>query len=129
MRVLAVDDDPDLLKLISILLSARGHAVETRTSGFGVVNILAGRDGPQPQVCILDNFMPEISGLAILSLIVATPSACNIPIIFHSAQASLREEVLNSGHKNILFLLKSRMSTLASIVSYYNETGHFPTEQ
>lgn len=58
-RVLLVDDDPDLRRLLSLLLGARGH--EVRTEGTGLEALEAAADF-RPQVVVLDLGLPDISG-------------------------------------------------------------------
>ena len=128
MKVLAVDDDPDLLKLLKLNLEAKGHTVETRTTGLGVVNLLAGWDdeSERPDICVLDNYMPEISGMAILNLTARTAAARSVPIIFHSADATLGDDVIGSGHPNVRFIVKGHISAVVALVEHYAVNGSFP---
>lgn len=128
MNLLVVDDDTDILKLLRLSLEFHGHVVTTRNTGLGVVNILAGWDdgATTPDLCILDNFMPEISGLAILRLAARTASARHVPIIFHSAQSTLAEDVELSDHPNVRFLTKGHVSEVVALVQHYANHGTFP---
>lgn len=128
MNLLIVDDDTDILKLLQLNLESKGHVVTTRNTGLGVVNLLAGWDdeATPPDLCILDNFMPEISGLAILRLATRTASARHVPIIFHSAQSTLAEEVEQSDHPNVRFLTKGHISEVVALVQHFANHGTFP---
>lgn len=128
MNLLIVDDDVDLLKLLRLNLEAKGHTVTTRHCGLGVVNLLAGWDdgADRPDLCVLDNFMPEISGMAILNLAARTSSARHVPIIFHSANSNLAEEVAQSGHPNVRFVTKGHVSDVVALVEHYVANGSFP---
>lgn len=128
MNLLVVDDDVALLKLLKLNLEAKGHKVVTRSSGLGVVNLLAGWDdaGVTPDLCVLDNFMPEISGMAILNLAARTSSARYVPIIFHSANSNLAEDVAQSDHPNVRFVTKGHVSDVVALVEHYVANGSFP---
>ena len=58
--ILLVDDDPDLLKLISLRLSSAGYRVRTADSGEAALSSLAVA---RPGVVISDLRMPGIDGL------------------------------------------------------------------
>ena len=60
--VLLVDDDPDLLRLLSLRLSAAGYAVGTASSGE---DALANLDTLRPQVIVTDLQMGGMDGMAL----------------------------------------------------------------
>ena len=66
MKVLIVDDDADILRMIEKLLVHRGHEVSACSTPFGV-SALVIRE--QPDVVVLDMMMPGLSGAALAELI------------------------------------------------------------
>jgi CheY-like chemotaxis protein len=93
VRVLIVDDDRAQLTLLESAFRARGHDVECTERGITVVARLMRQraDGSRtPDVCILDNYLPEITGTALLQLAARTRGASHVPIVVHSADASVR---------------------------------------
>jgi two-component system NtrC family sensor kinase len=62
LRVLAVDDEPVLLELITDALSRDGHEVETASGGEEALERIEGRDF---DVLILDLKMPDMDGQAL----------------------------------------------------------------
>src|ERR1700674_4165235 len=64
--VLLVDDDPDLLKLISLRLTSAGYRVRTADSGETALAALAVA---RPAAVITDLKMPGIAGLALFDAI------------------------------------------------------------
>ncbi|MBP0004226.1 MAG: response regulator [Cyanobacteria bacterium SBC] len=76
--VLAIDDDPDTLDLISRRLSKEGFRVETANSGQ--VGLQMARQ-LQPDAIVLDILMDGMSGWAVLSALKADPSLAEIPAI------------------------------------------------
>jgi DNA-binding NtrC family response regulator len=64
MRVLVVDDEPDIVRELAVLLRRRGFAVNTAESVTGARQALA--DGPLPHAIVSDVRMPDGSGLELL---------------------------------------------------------------
>ncbi|MDB4965873.1 MAG: Response regulator [Myxococcales bacterium] len=66
MKILLVDDDPDILDMMSRMLVHRGHEVQTCATPFGVSATIV-RD--LPDIVVLDVMMPGLGGSALASLI------------------------------------------------------------
>jgi two-component system KDP operon response regulator KdpE len=92
-RVLIVDDEPQILRVMRASLSARGYDVATAPNGQGA---LAQIDLEMPDLIILDLMMPDLSGLEVCRLI--RQSSC-VPIIVLSAKGMESDKVsaLNMG--------------------------------
>ena len=82
-RVLVVDDDPDINRLVRARLSARGFAVETAASGEEALDRVAA--GP-PDLIFLDISMPGIDGLEVLARLRA--SGLDLAVIMMTAFGS-----------------------------------------
>jgi len=63
-RVLVVDDDGDLLNLMTMVLTRAGYQVEKALDGFNAVKILASQ--PSVSILVTDLMMPGMSGLELL---------------------------------------------------------------
>jgi CheY-like chemotaxis protein len=63
-RVLVVDDDPDINRLVRIRLTTRGFTVESATNGEEALAAIAV---DQPDLLFLDISMPGIGGLEVLA--------------------------------------------------------------
>jgi len=62
-KILLVDDDPDILDGLGMILEARGYQVVTAVNGVeGLANLKAGK----PDLMILDLLMPKMDGFAVL---------------------------------------------------------------
>lgn len=68
LRVLVVDDDPDINRLLQIRLRTRGYSVASAASGD---EALARMDEIQPDLILLDVSMPGASGLDVLAQVRA----------------------------------------------------------
>lgn len=68
--VLVVDDDPDIVKAITVLLGVRGYRVVTASDGnMG----LAAAERESPDVVIVDMMMPRTSGFLVLERLKHRP--------------------------------------------------------
>ena len=63
VRVLLVDDDPEQLAALALLLEDRGLSVETAQSGPEALGRIATHP---PDVLVVDAAMPEIGGLEVI---------------------------------------------------------------
>src|SRR5450755_3681945 len=86
--VLLVDDDPDLLKLISLRLTSAGYRVQTADSGETALAALAVS---RPAAVITDLKMPGIDGLALFDAIHRQHPA--LPVIILTAHGTIPEAV------------------------------------
>ena len=86
-RILAVDDERDILLLLQEALSTFGHEVIGAVSGAEAMDFL-GRE--QPDLMILDLRMPGTSGLELLEWVRSRGNT--VPIIVCSALSGLRDE-------------------------------------
>jgi two-component system response regulator GlrR len=87
-RILLVDDDPDLLKLLSIRLTSAGYHVELASSAEqALANIAVAR----PRVVITDLRMPGMDGMALFQhLHVKDPA---LPVILLTAHGTIPDAV------------------------------------
>ncbi|MGH2759146.1 MAG: response regulator transcription factor [Actinomycetota bacterium] len=83
-RVLVVDDDPQVLKLLRVNFELEGYDVLTATNGEEALD-LVGRDSPDAIVC--DVMMPGIDGLEVVRRLRAQPDTAGVPLVVVSAKA------------------------------------------
>lgn len=89
MKVLLVDDDEDIRRLVSLVLQ--------KTSGMSVIPASHGLEGVQkaleenPDVILLDVMMPEMDGPAVLVELRKDPATARIPVIFLTAKVLASE--------------------------------------
>lgn len=76
--ILAVDDMPENLQLLELLLEPLGYRVSTASTGTEAIEAFKAQ---LPDVVLLDLVMPEIDGLAICRLIKEDPHSRHIPVI------------------------------------------------
>ena len=84
VRVLAVDDDPTILRLLEVNLEMDGHEVHTAANGREALEIVAD---VLPDVVLLDVMMPELDGWEVCQHLRADERFVGLPIVFLSARA------------------------------------------
>src|SRR5213595_2891450 len=99
--VLLVDDDPDLLKLISLRLMSAGYRVRTADSGETALAALAIA---RPGTVITDMRMPGIDGLQLFEAIHRQHPA--LPVIILTAHGTIPDAVSATQRGVFAFLTK-----------------------
>lgn len=87
-KVLAVDDDPVVLRLLQVNLEMEGH--EVVLAGDGAEAVTRAREH-QPDVVLLDVMMPDVDGWAACEAMKADGDLAHVPVIFVSARAHDRD--------------------------------------
>ena len=83
MKILVVDDDADIRRIVCVSLS--------RLGGMEVIEASSGADGVRkaeeecPDAILLDVMMPSMDGPATLAALRSTPATAGIPVVFLTA--------------------------------------------
>lgn len=83
IKILLVDDEPDILEIIGYNLSAEGYEVFTAKNGIEGV---AKAKKKNPHLIIMDVMMPEMDGIEACEVIRNTPGLDNTIITFLTAR-------------------------------------------
>lgn len=83
VRILLVDDEQDILEIVSYNLSLEGYQVFTAKNGIEAVSKAKKK---QPHLVILDVMMPEMDGIEACEIIRNTPGLENTLIAFLTAR-------------------------------------------
>lgn len=89
-KILAVDDTPASLKLLSDILNAEGY--EVRAAINGELALHSAINNP-PELVLLDIRMPEMDGFEVCRQLKAHPKTRDVPVIFVSAISETGEKV------------------------------------
>lgn len=84
--VLVVDDDPVILKLLTVNFELEGYDVCAAVDGEDALRVARDR---RPEVIVSDIMMPNLSGLDLLARLAADAELAAIPVILLSAKAQL----------------------------------------
>jgi two-component system alkaline phosphatase synthesis response regulator PhoP/two-component system response regulator VicR len=102
-RVLAVDDEPNILRLIQINLERAGYQVETAQNGaMALEKIRESR----PDLLVSDVMMPEMDGFELLANIRRDPTLMDLPVIMLTAKAQDRDVLTGYQHGADMYLTK-----------------------
>ncbi|MDA1257352.1 MAG: response regulator [Chloroflexi bacterium] len=93
IKILVVDDEPDVRDLLANLLADAGYEIEEMTDGRDIV---ARATSWRPALIILDLTMPNVDGFEALKLLKADPRTAGIPVIVASAQTQ-KETLVSVG--------------------------------
>lgn len=81
--ILVADDEPDVLRLVSTLLSGEGLEVVTALDGQAALEL--ARRTP-PSLAILDVMMPQLGGFEVCKALKASAATAHIPIVMLTAR-------------------------------------------
>ncbi len=84
-RILVVDDESDMVELVSFNLKAEGYDVITASNGLEALNQARSA---LPDLILLDLMLPELDGLAVCEILHRLPSTARIPVIMITAWTS-----------------------------------------
>jgi DNA-binding response OmpR family regulator len=104
-KILAVDDNVELLELLRLNFKRAGFAILTATNG---VDALKKARSLSPDLILLDLLLPELDGFTVCEVLRHDPATASIPII-------------------VLTGLTSQLSRIASLESGANEYVTKPT--
>jgi DNA-binding response OmpR family regulator len=90
MRVLVVDDDPDVRKLCGINLVWEGHEIIEASGGAEGLELISS---DAPDVVLLDVMMPTIDGLEALRRIRQSESSMDMPVVLISARVGIQDQI------------------------------------
>jgi DNA-binding response OmpR family regulator len=88
-QVLVIDDEAPIRLLCRVNLEAAG--MEVREAENGLTGVAAARE-ERPDVILLDVMMPGMDGWAVMEDLLGDERTKDIPIIFLTARAELRDQ-------------------------------------
>jgi pilus assembly protein CpaE len=89
-KILIVDDDPDSLKLIELMLQRRGYDVVSAQSGSEALQDIKTK---KPDLIILDVMMPGMDGHQVCRELRANSQTAHLPVIMFTAKSLVGDKV------------------------------------
>ena len=89
--ILCIEDEQEMIDLISLILSRRGYEIRGANSGKEGLEIIR-KD--HPDLILLDLMMPDMDGWEVYQHMKADEATKNIPVIVVTAKAQSIDKVL-----------------------------------
>jgi len=90
MRVLVVDDDPDVRKLCGLNLTWDGHEIIEAAGGEEGLELISSE---APDVVLLDVMMPNVDGIEALRRIRESEHSVDLPVVLISARVGIEDQI------------------------------------
>jgi len=90
-KILAIDDEEDILNLVRDILTAEGFEVETALSAEYGITLL---ERYTPDLILLDLMLPGMDGWEFLRIIKSDERFKDVPVILLTCRGELRDKIL-----------------------------------
>jgi CheY-like chemotaxis protein len=87
MKVLIVDDEPDIRESLCEFFEEEGYSVSSASNGAEALRLL--RAGELPGIVILDLIMPMMGGTELYSSMKSDPRLSDVPVLVSTSNPSL----------------------------------------
>jgi CheY-like chemotaxis protein len=81
-RILVVDDEPDIVRVVTKIMESRGHSVTIATDGVEACDRVKA---DPPDVVILDLNLPRLDGWEVCKRIKGDPATAHVAIVMMTA--------------------------------------------
>ncbi len=102
-KILAVDDERHIVRLIQVNLERAGYQVATAYDGREALQKI---EADKPDLVVLDVMMPYMDGLETLKRIRANPATRALPVIMLTAKAQDQDVFQGYSHGVDIYLTK-----------------------
>lgn len=128
-KVLCVEDDPDMIEYIRLILSRAGYEV---IGADGGIEGLEAMRREKPDLILLDLMMPEVDGAEVLLRKKQDPSIRDIPVIALTALNSPFDQIMWLARTDLQdFVVKSKLprrELIARIERVLHRSAGVPNE-
>jgi DNA-binding response OmpR family regulator len=98
-KILVVDDEPDILEFLQIILQQEGYTVVTTEKGDYVEKL---RNGSLPDLILLDVLLSGKDGRDIVKQLKRQEETKHIPIIMFSAHPNAEQTAVEAGAEDFV---------------------------
>lgn len=103
VRVLLVDDEPNILLAVEFLLKKEGYEIRKAYNGQQALNVLVDF---KPDIVVLDVMMPELDGFEAARQIRNMPNFEDVRIIFLTAKGTQEDKMRGYSNGGEVYLIK-----------------------
>ncbi len=90
-RIVCVEDEPEMIDLIRLILGRKGYEVVGANGGVEALGVIKEQ---KPDLILLDLMMPEVDGWEVYQQVKADTQLEDIPVIVVTAKAQSIDKVL-----------------------------------
>ena len=112
-RVLIVDDDRSVVKMLNVRLQAEGYRTELAVDGATALKLA---EEYRPDVILLDLAMPTVTGADVLNELKASPCGRDLPVVIITAYPHMIEVVKGNDSVKGCFVKPFDMSKLVATI-------------
>lgn len=98
-KIVIFDDDEDILSVCAYILEEKGWQVHTFTDCNEITEKVSGI---QPDVILMDNWIPDDGGITATQILKGTKALQHIPIIYFSANSDIQSLASQAGAETFL---------------------------
>jgi DNA-binding response OmpR family regulator len=98
-RILIVDDEPDILEFLQVILEEEGYVVITSDKGEFLEQL---HNGGLPHLILLDVLLSGKDGRDIVKYLKSQPETRHLPVIMFSAHPSAEQTARQAGADDFL---------------------------
>jgi DNA-binding response OmpR family regulator len=81
-HILVVDDEPEIIKMVSKIMEGRGHRVTVAKDGQDALDSV---ERERPDVIVLDLNLPRVNGFEVCRRLKSNPATQTIPVVMLTA--------------------------------------------
>jgi len=98
-RILVVEDEPELLRMIARMLATIGEVTQAEDGQDAYEKLT---DGPVPDVVVTDLMMPRMDGLSLSKRMKHHPKLSRVPVVMLTAKSTPKDVVagINAGARH-----------------------------
>jgi DNA-binding response OmpR family regulator len=99
--ILLVDNNPDTLKILTVILQGEGYAIDTAVDGEAALTRIS--EAP-PQMILLDIMLPKLNGIDVCRKLKKDTATRHIPVIIMTAKSNdeAKKGVVSAGADSYL---------------------------
>jgi pilus assembly protein CpaE len=89
-KILIADDDPETLRLVSLMLQRQGYQVVTANNGVQAIGLARVE---KPDLMIVDVMMPDLDGFEVVRQLRKNAETATTPILMFTAKSQVEDKV------------------------------------
>jgi CheY-like chemotaxis protein len=122
-KILIIEDDPDIMRLLNRTLSGAGYQV---VHAFGGEDALRKIQTSLPDLVLTDLAMPQMSGVEVIQMLKRNPDTAHIPVIAVTAHMwdGIAQSAGQAGVDGFINKPFSSKTLLQEVATYLSAAPH-----